>query len=98
MSDRVNLSYAMKDVVSPHRSGPWIVDLHASRRWCKLLGNYHCVADFDITPQTLAPLAWEILDKLEGPEAALAGGGCDTLNVGLYDGGKDIRVWKVHFI
>ena len=82
--------------VNPHRPGPWIANLSADKRTCKLLG-YVCVADFDITPEALAPISWELLDKLEEPERALAAGECDTINIGLYDGGLDIRVWKVFY-
>lgn len=79
--------------VSPHRSN-WISDLSPNKRSCKLLG-YPCVADFDITIATLAPLAWEIMDKLVEPEAALKAGRCTNINIGLYQGGRDIRVWPV---
>lgn len=79
--------------ISPHRPEPWIANLSADSRSCKLLGH-NCVADFDITPTSIAPLVWELLDKLNEPEMALAEGRCD--DIGLYQGGKDIRVWKVH--
>ena len=79
--------------VSPHRSN-WITELSENKRACKLLGHT-CVADFDITIAALAPLAWEIMEKLAAPEEALADGLCDAVNIGLYDGGRDIRVWKV---
>lgn len=79
--------------VSPHRSN-WISELSVTKRSCKLLGH-HCVADFDITVEALAPLAWEIMAKLAEPEADLADGLCDAINIGLYDGGRDIRVWRV---
>lgn len=82
--------------VSPHRTEPWVADLSANSRVCKLLG-YHCVADFDITSSSLSPLVWEILDKLQEPERALQAGECNTINIGLYQGGKDIRVWKVWY-
>ncbi len=82
--------------VSPHRAN-WISELSADKRVCKLLGH-HCVADFAISVEALAPLAWEIMDKLAEPEANLADGLCDAINIGLYDGGRDIRVWGVKVI
>lgn len=79
--------------VSPHRSN-WIFELSADKHSCKLLGHL-CVADFDISVESLAPLAWEIMDKLTEPENDLENGLCDAINIGLYDGGRDIRVWRV---
>ncbi len=79
--------------VSPHRSN-WITELSVDKRTCKLLGH-HCVADFDISVAALAPLAWEILSKLDEPEADFWRGFCDEVNIGLYEGGRDIRVWRV---
>jgi hypothetical protein len=83
--------------VNPHRPGPWISNLSGDARTCKLLG-YSCVADFDITPWSLAPIAWEVMSKLIGPETAMAAGECHSINIGLYQGGNDIRVWKVWHI
>ena len=83
-------------MVSPHRPGPWLTDISPNRRSCKLLG-FLCVGDFDLSDEVLQPLAWEILDKLLDPEEDYAKGRCDTLNIGLYQGGADIRVWRVWF-
>jgi len=83
--------------VSPHRPDPWIDNLSEDRRCCTLLG-YNCVADFELSPENLASLAWEILDKLQEPERALFAGECQAIDIGLYQGGKDIRVWKVWYI
>lgn len=71
-----------------------ITELSADRRTCKLFG-YYCVADFDISDDALVPLMHEISVVLAGPKAVHDAGQCDTLNIGLYQGGKDIRVWKV---
>lgn len=78
-------------MVNPHRPDPWITDLSADQKTCLLLG-YHCVADFPLSDQALAPLSWEILSKVEDIEVK---NGHDTINIGLYDGGRDIRVWPV---
>lgn len=83
-------------VASPARVANWIQDLSRDRRSCRLLG-WTCVADFDITPKSIAAIAPAILDALAVPEAYFNNCQCDDINIGLYDGGRDIRVWKVYF-
>jgi hypothetical protein len=85
--------YQVRIMANPARIADWISDVWSCKRVCKLL-SFTCVADFDITPESIAPLAIQILDAMVGPEIELCR--CETLNIGLYDGGKDIRVWIVN--
>jgi hypothetical protein len=73
----------------------WVQDLSEDKRVCKLLG-YTCASDFDLGPELFTKeFQMRLLDALVLPEVAVDQGRCDELNIGLYDGGRDIRVWKV---
>lgn len=71
-----------------------ISDLSRDKRVAKLWGHT-CVADFEITPERLRPYlgcilaheTWEIFES----------GQCEDVNIGLYSGGEDIRVWPVFY-
>lgn len=85
--------YGAKTMIRP---GLWFSKLADDKRSCWLLG-YYCVADFDISIESLAPLAPELLRQLDAHEKAILDPSSTwaTLNIGLYAGGSDIRVWRV---
>ena len=51
-------------------------------------------ADFDVTPETLAPHIEAIIEKLGPIEDRVIAGEFDKLEVGIYGG--EVRVWGVH--
>jgi hypothetical protein len=87
-----HLTLSMREALTKIRFA--IKDLAPNKRSCKFLG-WNCVADFDISDATVMPFAFEILDKLGPAVDAYDAKQCHEIDIGLYDGGKDIRVWKV---
>jgi len=57
--------------------------------------GYLLVADFQVTPKTLAPYARELLDKLVRPEADLMADKCDAVEICIHKG--EVRVWRVFY-
>lgn len=74
----------------------WIQDLSPDGEQCQLLG-YLCVSRTKITPDLIQRIAPTLLVALERPESILALGQCDTIEIGIYDNGRDVRAWPVTF-
>ena len=71
-----------------------VSNLSADRRTC-LFRGFFLIADFDLTPESLDPLRERLEAVLARPSEALLAARCTTINIGLYDGGNDIRAWPV---
>lgn len=82
-------------MTTPEEVGRYITNISPDKRVCKLIGST-CVADFDITPESIAPIFQKVLDTMRPVEARMLRHECH-MNFGLYDGGKDIRVWAVTY-
>jgi hypothetical protein len=67
-----------------------VTNVSADKRVCELLG-YVCVADFDLSVEALRPLEPRILAAIRKVRERSR----SDLNIGLYAGGQDIRVWPV---
>lgn len=61
-------------------------------RTCRFNGVF-LIADFDITPETLAPFADEIQEKVGVLKPRLERGDFDKIEVGIYKG--EVRAWGV---
>lgn len=67
--------------------------IEGSGRVVRFLG-VTLAADFDVTPETLAPYLEAIIEKVKPVEDRLIAGEFDKIEMGVYGG--EVRVWGVH--